>query len=70
MVLELKLDVNESLAREVERLGLLESSEVEQMLREELKRRRTSQFFEAADKLSVQTKPLTEKEITAEIKAV
>jgi len=70
MAFDLKLDVNEALAREVKSMGLLESSAVERMLREELKRRRVTQLFEAADKLSKQADALlTQTEVEAEIQS-
>jgi hypothetical protein len=70
VVLDLKMDVYEALAREVKSMGLLESSAVERMLHEELKRRRVTQLFEAADKLSTQAAaPLTEAEVEAEIQS-
>ena len=70
MVFNLKLDVNEALAREVKSMGLLESSTVERMLREELKRRRVTQLFETTDKLSKQADaPLTQTEVEAEIQS-
>jgi len=70
MAFDLKLDVNEALAREVKSMGLLESSAVERMLREELKHRRVTQLFEAADKLSKQADALlTQTEVEAEIQS-
>ena len=70
MVLDLKLDVNDAPAREVKSMGLLESSAVERMLREELKRRRVTQLFESADKLSKRAdSPLTQAEVEAEIQS-
>ena len=70
MVLELKLDVSESLALEAKNQGLLESAAVERMLRAELKRNRVDQLFAAADRLAAQNLPaLTEAEVNAEIQA-
>jgi len=70
MVLELKLDLSESLALEARSKGLLESSAVERMLRAELKRNRVDQLFAAADHLAGQKlPPLTEAEVETEIQA-
>jgi len=66
MVLELKLDLSESLALEAKNKGLLESPAVERMLRAELKRNRVNQLLAAADRLAGQDlPPLTEAEIKA-----
>ena len=71
MVLELKLDLSEALAREARSKGLLESPAVERMLRAELKRGRVDQLFAAADRLAAQAAPpMTEAEVEAEIQAV
>jgi len=70
MVLELKLDLSESLALEAKNKGLLEPPAVERMLRAELKRNRVDQLFAAADRLAAQNQPaLTEAEVEAEIQA-
>jgi len=70
MVLELKLDLSESLAIEAKNKGLLEPLAVERMLRAELKRNRVDQLFDAADKLATQNQPpLTEAEVEMEIQA-
>ncbi len=70
MVLELKLNLSESLALEARDKGLLEAPAVERMLRAELKRNRVDQLFAAADRLAAQTQPaLTEAEVEAEIQA-
>lgn len=70
MVLELKLDLSESLALEAKNKGLLEPPAVERMLRAELKRNRVDQLFAAADRLASQNQPaLTEAEVEAEIQA-
>ena len=70
MVLELKLDLSESLAQEAKDKGLLEGPAVERMLRAELKRNRVDQLFAAADRLAAQNLPtLTEAEVEAEIQA-
>jgi hypothetical protein len=70
MVLELKLDLSDSLAQEARNRGLLEPPAVERMLRAELKRIRVDQLFAAADRLATQNlPPLTEAEVEAEIQA-
>ncbi len=70
MVLELKLDLSESLALEAKDKGLLESPAVERMLRADLKRNRVDQLFAAADRLAGQDlAPLTEAEVETEIQA-
>lgn len=70
MVLELKLDLSESLALEAKNKGLLDPPAVERMLRAELKRNRVNQLFAAADRLAAQNlPPLTEAEVETEIQA-
>jgi hypothetical protein len=70
MVLELKLNLSESLANEAKARGLLEPPALERMLRAELKRNRVDQLFAAADKLAAQElPPMTGTELQAEIKA-
>lgn len=68
--LELKLTLPEALAREAEANGLLAPEAIERLLREELRRRRVQQLFEAADRLAgLDEPPLTDAEVEAEIKA-
>jgi hypothetical protein len=70
MVLELKLDLPEAVAKEAKSRGLLESRALEQMLRAELKRGRVDQLFAAADRLAAQPgDALSEAEVEAEIEA-
>jgi hypothetical protein len=70
MVLELKLDLSDSLAQEARSKGLLEPPAVERMLRAELKRNRVDQLFAPADRLAAQNlPPLTEAEVKKEIQA-
>jgi hypothetical protein len=70
MVLELKLDLSDSLAQEARSKGLLEPPAVERMLRAELKRNRVDQLFAAADRLAAwNLPPLTEAEVETEIQA-
>jgi len=70
IVLELKLDLSESLALEAKKNGLLEPPAVVRMLRAELRRNRVEQLFAAADRLAAQNlPPLTEAEVEKEIQA-
>jgi len=67
---ELKLTLPESLAREADANGLLKPEVIEALLRDEIRRRRVNQLFEAADRLAnVDIPPLTESEVEAEIEA-
>jgi hypothetical protein len=67
---ELKLTLPDSLAREAEASGLLTPEAIEALLREEIRRRRVNQLFEAADRLAnLDMPPLTEAEVEAEIEA-
>jgi hypothetical protein len=67
---ELKLTVSDVVAREAEPLGLLTTEALEQLFREEIRRRHVGDLFEAADRLAGLSPPLTEAEIAAEIQAV
>lgn len=68
VVLELKLDLSESLAQEAKAKGLLESPAIERMLRAELKRSRVNNLFAAADLLATQELPsMDEAEVQKEI---
>lgn len=70
MSTELKLTLPDSLAREADANGLLKPEAIEALLREEIRRRRVNQLFEAADRLANLDKPpLTESEVEAEIEA-
>ena len=66
--LEIKLRLPDSLVREAKASGLLTSQALENLLREEVQRRRLGQLFEAADRLAA-LPPLTEAEVEAEIQA-
>ena len=66
--LEIKLKLPGSLAREAQASGLLTSQALETLLREEVRRRRVAQLFEASDRLA-SLSPLTEAEVEAEIQA-
>jgi hypothetical protein len=65
---ELKLKLPGSLVREAEASGLLTSQALETLLREEVRRRRVAQLFEAADRFAA-LPPLTEAEVESEIQA-
>ncbi len=67
---DIKLTLPEALAREAEASGLLAPEALERLLRDELRRGRVNQLFEAADRLAkIETPPLTETEVEAEIQA-
>ena len=70
MSTELKLTLPDNLAREAEANGLLTPEAIEALLREEIRRRRVNDLFNAADRLAnLNVPPLTESEIEAEIEA-
>ena len=70
MSAELKVILPDALAREAEANGLLTPEAIETLLREELKRRRLSHLFAAADRLAaLSSAPLTAEEVEAEITA-
>ena len=66
--LEIKLTLPDSLVREAQASGLLTAQALENLLREEMRRRRVGQLFEAADHLGALPPP-TEAEVEAEIQA-
>jgi hypothetical protein len=69
--LEVKLDLPEGLAKEAQQAGLLAPKEIENLLREEIRRRAVGELFEAMDRMAaVEGPPMTEDEIQAEIDAV
>lgn len=70
MTLDLKLDLPENVFKEAKEAGLLQPSEIERLLREELRRRRVDELFATADTLAdLEFPPLTEEELEAEIAA-
>lgn len=70
MSAEPKVNLPDELAREAQANGLLTPESIESLLREELKRLRVSGLFAAADRLAtLDTPPLTEAEVEAEIVA-
>ncbi len=67
---ELKLTLPDALVREAEAAGLLSPESIERLLRQEVRRRRVDQLFDAADQLAALDLPvLTEAEVEAEIQA-
>jgi len=67
---EIRLALPDGLAREAQASGLLEPATLERLLRDEIRRRRVNQLFEAADRLAaLDIPPLTETEVEAEIQA-
>ena len=69
-MVQLDLKLPDSLAREAQAAGLLTPQAIEQLLREEIRRRRVGRLFETADRLAaLDMPPLTEAEVEAEIKA-
>jgi hypothetical protein len=70
MVVKLTLALPEPLAREAEANGLLNPEALERLLRDELRRRRVGELFDAADRLAALPAPLlTDAEVLAEIEA-
>ena len=70
MSTQVKLTLADSLAREAEANGLLTPKAIEALLRDEIRRRRVNQLFEATDRLTNLDLPaLTESELEAEIEA-
>lgn len=71
VVVELTLDLPDSVAREAEAGGLLTSTALEALLRAELRRRRIAELGEAMDRLAaLPLPPLTNEEVEEEIQAV
>jgi len=69
-MLEVRLTLPDNLAREAQAEGLLTPETLERLLREEVRRRRVDELFEAADRLAaLNVPPLTDAEIEAEIQA-
>ncbi|MBM4048753.1 MAG: hypothetical protein FJ279_26925 [Planctomycetes bacterium] len=70
VTLDLKLKLPETIAEEAKAKGLLDSSAIEGLLREELRRRRVESLFAAADRLAaVPLPPLSASELEAEVRA-
>jgi hypothetical protein len=70
VLLDVRLTLSDSLAREARASGLLEPQAIEALLREELGRRRRERLFGAEDSLAALEPPaLNDAEIEAEIAA-
>jgi hypothetical protein len=70
MTVELTVTLPEQVAREAEANGLLKSESLERLLRDEIRRRRVGELFDAADRLAALPEPpLTDAEVPAEIQA-
>ena len=68
--LQIQLALPDALAKEAEAEGLLTPQAIEQLLRDEVRRRRVDEFFESADRLqAISVPPLSEAELDAEIAA-
>lgn len=68
--LELKLTLPDALAQEAERAGLLTPRALEEMLREQVRRRRVDDLFAAMNRLAnVKLPALTQAEVEIEIAA-
>jgi hypothetical protein len=67
---EITLTLPDDLAEEAEASGLLTSDTLEQIIREEIKRRKTDHLFDIMDQLAASNKgELTEADVAAEIRA-
>ncbi len=68
--LEIRLSLPDSVAREAEASGLLNSESLEALVREELRKRRIDRLFDATDRLAALPLPsLTEAEVEAEVQS-
>ena len=68
--IEFKFALPDDVAQEAQALGLLKPEILERLLREEIRRRRVGELFQAADQLAaVAEPPLTAAEVEAEIDA-
>ncbi len=68
----IQINLPDQLAREAESAGLLSRAAIERWLREQLKRRRTDELFEAMDRMAEVDKPapMSPEEIAAEVAAL
>ncbi len=68
---ELKIALPDSLAEEAQSKGLLKPAAVTSLIREACRRQRADRLMRAADRLAkVDSAPLSEAEVEAEIRAV
>ena len=67
--LDVKLSLPDQLRKEAEEAGLLSPNAIERLLREEIRRRRVDNFYEAMDRLAAFDLPiLSDEEIEQEIR--
>lgn len=65
---EFRISLPDKLRQEAEKAGLLMPKAIEQLLREEIRRRRADNFFVAADRLAALDLPaMTDAEVESEI---
>jgi len=70
MTVEFTAALPDHLAREAEANGLLKPEALERLFRDEIRRRRVGELFDAADRLAaLREPPLTDAEVLAEIQA-
>jgi hypothetical protein len=70
IAVELKLNLPDSLAKDAERLGMLDSDSLQSLLREAVRNRRSAQLAEARKKIATAgIAPMTMEEMQAEIDA-
>lgn len=68
VTVDFKLSLPEQLLKEAEDAGLLSSSSIERLIREEIRRRRVEAFFSTIDGLAALNLPLlSDEEIAREI---
>lgn len=69
-VIQVTVSLPDDLRQQAESIGLLMPQAIEQLLREEIRRRKINQFFEAIDQVAKVDLPrLTDDEIAAEIES-
>lgn len=69
--LELKLNLPDQLAQEAQRAGLLNEHAIERLIEEAVRREAGKKLLDAMQRLrEANVPPLTEEEISAEVKAV
>ena len=66
---DFNLSLPDQLLRDAEEAGLLNPKSIERLLREEIRRRRVANLFEAADRLAALDLPtLTDEEVAEEVR--
>lgn len=69
-MIQVTVSLPDDLRQQAESIGLLMPQAIEQLLREEIRRRKINQFFEAIDQVAKIDLPrLTDDEIAAEIES-